>query len=72
MRLLVVLPIVGSVNSIYKEIWHFDIYSIEKLTGKSRKEMTIDDIENAINIVIDQKKLEKYSTRVYNMWMSRQ
>lgn len=64
------LPIKGSANGLYKEIWHFDIRSLEKITGKSRKEMTIEDMEDAINEVIDKNELGKYSTKVYNMWQS--
>lgn len=32
--------------------------------------MTIDDIEQAVNKVIDDGKLDKYSTKVYNFWES--
>lgn len=60
------LPVKGSVNELYKEVRHFDIYVLERMTGKGRKEMTIDDIEQAINKVIDDGKLEKYSVRCYN------
>lgn len=60
----------GSANALYKDIRLFEIQSLEKITGKSRKEMTIDDIEKAVNIVIDKDKLDKYSRKCNNMWMS--
>ena len=60
----------GSANGIYADIRSFDIRSLEKITHKSRTEMTIEDIEQAINKVIDEKKLDKYSIKCYNMWKS--
>ena len=40
------------------------------MTGKGRKEMSIEDIETAINKAIDAGKLDKYSTKVSGMWPS--
>ena len=64
------LPILGDANSIYSEIRFFEISSLEKITGKKRNEMTIDDIEKAVNNVIDDGKLDKYSKTYNNMWAS--
>lgn len=64
------LPVKGSANGLYKEVRHFDIYALEKMTGKGRKEMSIEDIETAINKAIDAGKLDKYSTKVSGMWPS--
>ena len=64
------LPVISSAYSLYSDIRYFEIRSLEKITGKSRKEMTIDDIETAINKVIDEDKLDKYSRKVSNMWFS--
>ena len=66
------LPIRGyaTTQDLYKDIRFFGIRSLEKITHKSRKEMTMDDIEKAINKVIDDGKLDKYSTKVYNFWTS--
>ena len=58
------LPIIGDANSLYKEIRVFEIRSMERLTKKTRTEMTIDDIEQAVNKVIDEGKLDKYSIKV--------
>ena len=71
------LPILGSPSTssplfFYKEIRFFRIGSLEKITHKSRHEMTIDDIENAINKVIDEGKLDKYSKTYNNMWASKE
>lgn len=65
------LPILGDASSLYQEIRSFEIRSLEKITGKSRKEMTIDDIEKAINILIDKGQLDTYSVKVSNMWRSK-
>ena len=48
----------------FKEIRVFEIRSMERLTKKTRTEMTIDDIEQAVNKVIDEGKLDKYSIKV--------
>ena len=55
---------------LYSEIRLFEIQSLEKITSKSRKEMTIDDIEKSINKIIDEGKLDKYSRIYHNMWRS--
>ncbi len=65
------LPILGDANSIYSEIRLFEITSLEKITGKNRQEMTIEDIEQASNNVIDDGKLDKYSVKTTGMWESR-
>ena len=65
------MPILGDANSIYSEIRLFEITSLEKITGKNRQEMTIEDIEQAINNVIDDGKLDKYSMKTTGMWESR-
>jgi len=57
------LPKKCNVEAIYSEIRFFEITSLEKITRKKRKEMTIEDIEKAINKVIDEGKLDKYSTK---------
>ena len=57
------LPVLKDSKSIYADIRSFDIRKLEKLTGKSRKVMTIEDIEMAINKVIDDGKLDKYSSK---------
>ena len=62
------LPVLGEASSLYKEIRLFEIRPLEKITGKSRKEMTIEDIEAAINKLIDEGQLDKYSTKVSNIW----
>lgn len=62
------LPALGDAGSLYKEIRHFEIRPLEKITGKSRKEMTIEDIEEAINKLIDEGRLDKYSTKVSDIW----
>ena len=64
------LPILGQANSIYSEVRLFEIKALEKLTRKKRKEMTIDDIEKAVNKVIDEGKLDKYSTKTSTIWRS--
>ena len=64
------LPILGQANSIYSEVRLFEIKTLEKLTRKKRKEMTIDDIEKAVNKVIDEGKLDKYSTKTSTIWRS--
>ena len=66
------LPVAGNASSLYQEIRHFGIRSLEKITGKSRKEMTIDDIEKAINKLIDENRLDQYSEKVSNMWASKE
>ncbi|MBP5304070.1 MAG: hypothetical protein J6Z00_04210 [Clostridia bacterium] len=45
---------------------------MEKITHKSRKEMTMDDIEKAINKVIDDGELEKYSKKVTDITASKE
>ena len=62
------LPVAGNAGSLYREIRHFEIRPLEKITGKSRKEMTIEDIEEAINKLIDEGQLDKYSTKVSDIW----
>ncbi len=66
------LPELGQAYTLYSEFRLFEIRSLEKITGKSRKEMTIDDIEKAINKVIDEGKLDKYSRNPgsLSMWAS--
>ncbi|MBO4689716.1 MAG: hypothetical protein J5621_02460 [Paludibacteraceae bacterium] len=64
------LPVVTSANSLYSEIRMFEIRTLEKLTKKKRDEMTIDDIEKAVNKVIDEGKLDKYSVKVDTFWAS--
>lgn len=64
------LPIMGNASMLYSEIRLFEIQSLEKITSKSRKEMTIDDIEKSINKIIDEGKLDKYSRIYHNMWRS--
>ena len=66
------LPILGECRSIYSDIRSFEIGSLEKITGKSRKEMTIDDIEQAVNKVIDDGELEKYSKKVTDITASKE
>lgn len=65
------LPILGDANSIYSEIRLFEITSLEKITHKNRDIMTIEDIEIAINDVIDHGQLDDYSISYNNMWSSR-
>ena len=62
------LPVVTSANSLYSEIRMFEIRTLEKLTKKKRDKMTIDDIEKAVNKVIDEGKLDKYSVKVETFW----
>ena len=45
---------------------------MEKITHKSRKEMTVDDIEQAVNKVIDDGELEKYSKKVTDITASKE
>ena len=63
------LPELGKASSLYKEVRLFKIRPLEKITGKSRKEMTIEDIEEAINKLIDKGQLDKYSTKVYTVML---
>ncbi|MBO4690391.1 MAG: hypothetical protein J5621_05915 [Paludibacteraceae bacterium] len=65
------LPVITDANSLYSEIRKFEIRSLEKITRKKRDEMTIDDIEKAVNKVIDEGKLDKYSVKVDTFWASR-
>lgn len=55
------LPIMGHVSSMYSEIREFEITSLEKITHMNRWKMSIDDITKAINKVIDDGELDKYS-----------
>ena len=55
------LPILCDAESIYSEWRGFEGLVLDKLTKKKRDKMTIDDIVNAINKVIDEGKLDKYS-----------
>lgn len=56
------MEIVGSADAIYSEIRFCEIQALEKITNKSRKEMTIDDIAQAVNKIIDEGNLDKYTT----------
>ena len=64
------LPIIGDANSIYSEIRSFKIQTLEKISQKSRTEMTIEDIITAINVVIDNGQLGKYSQKTSTLGMS--
>lgn len=66
------LPILGNHSTLYKEMRLFEIRPLEIITGKNRKEMTIEDIEKAVNKLIDEGKLDKYSKTCNNMWASRE
>lgn len=66
------LPILDNVSEMYSEIRFFEITSLEKITHKNRWKMTIDDMEKAVNKVIDEGELDKYSRIVYIMWPSRE
>ena len=57
------LPIVCDEANIYSETRIFEGRSLDKITHKKRTEMTIDDIVNAINRVIDEGTLDKYSSK---------
>ena len=65
------LPVMMDANSLYSEIRKFEIRSLEKITKKKRDEMTIGDIEKAVNKVIDEGKLDKYSIEVTGFWPSK-
>lgn len=60
------LPVLMDGKSIYSESRIFDGLTLDKITKKKRHEMTIDDIVNAINKVIDEGKLDKYSVKYNN------
>lgn len=66
------LSALGESNSIYSEIRLFEIKPLEKITKKSRKEMTIEDIEKAINKVIDDGKLDQYTITTTTIWDSKE
>ncbi len=57
------LPILCHEGEIYSEGRCFEGFSLDKITKKKREELTIDDIVNAINKVIDEGKLDKYSVK---------
>ncbi len=61
------LPEICPAENIYAEIRSFPIQTLEKKTGKSRKEMTIEDIEKAINEIIDNGEIDKYGEKVPNI-----
>lgn len=55
------LPILGDAYLLYSEVHFIDIRTLERITLKSRKKMTIDDIVNAINKKIDNGTLNRYT-----------
>ena len=55
------LPVLCDEWSLYSEIRAIEGHALDKITKKKRKEMTIDDIVNGINRIIDEEKLDKYS-----------
>lgn len=57
-------PILCEEEAIYSECRRFEGLKLDKITKKKRQEMTIDDIVNAINRVIDEGKLDKYSQKM--------
>ena len=57
------LPILCEERAIYSEIRTLEGFDLDKITKKKRNEMTIDDIVNALNKVIDEGKLDKYSLK---------
>ena len=50
-------------KAIYSEIRTIEGFSLDKITHKKRSEMTIDDIVNGLNKIIDEGKLDKYSIK---------
>ena len=55
------LPVLGDENLLYSERHFIDIRTLERITLKSRKKMTIDDITKAINKKIDNGTLNRYT-----------
>ena len=51
-------------SNIFEDVWLVKIQTLEKLTKKSKSEMTIQDIETAINKIIDNKTIGKYCSNV--------
>ncbi|MBQ9339027.1 MAG: hypothetical protein IJS13_01695 [Paludibacteraceae bacterium] len=59
-------------SNIFEEVWVIKITTLEKLTHKSRSKMTMQDIELAINMIIDNETIEKYCFKVgYPMFSRR-
>ncbi len=57
------LPVLCEEAAIYSEYRVFEGRTLDKITKKKRYQMTIDDIVNALNKVIDDGKLDKYSVK---------
>ena len=59
------LPILSNASALYSDGRSFDIKTLEFLTQKNRKKMTLDDITRAVNKIIDQGKVDKYTQRYW-------
>ena len=57
-------PVLCEEEAIYSEYRRIEGLKMDKITKKKRQEVTIDDIVNAINRVIDEGKLDKYSQKI--------
>ena len=58
------LPILGGANGLYAEVRRFDADQLELITLKNRNKMTIEDIEKAINTLIDQNRVRNHCQQV--------